>query len=175
MNTDRRIGSRRIAVAGTAYAKEKHIESKISLEDMMRTIEREIDANSGIYPYNDGRLTVDELLHRAGKSPAYLQKKAPRIRTLRHDANAWIKRVKGQIASGAPSVRREVNQRVKAVNKQIDEIRQNYHEAELQLTRVTSELTDAVRKMGELKTKNAELLQQLAGKAVVSLKPEQPK
>jgi len=175
MSVDRRVGRHRIAQEGAAYAKEKHVESKISIHEMMEKIEREIDANAGIYPYNDGKLTVDELLGRAGKSPAYLQKKTPKIKALRNDVNSWIKRVKGQIASGAPSVRREVNARVKAANKQLDDIRQNYHESELQLTRVTAELADATRKIGELERKNAELLKQLAGKTVVSLKPEQRK
>jgi hypothetical protein len=142
---------------------------------MMLQIEREIDANTGIYPYNDGKLTVDELLRRAGKSPAYLQKNTSKIKALKIDVNAWIKRVKGQAATGAPSVRREVNARVKAANQQLDDIRQHYHEAELQLTRVTAELADATRKIGELEKKNTELLKQLAGKTVVSLKPEQRK
>ncbi|MGY4608590.1 DNA repair exonuclease SbcCD ATPase subunit [Bradyrhizobium sp. USDA 4474] len=175
MSTDRHVGQRRIAQAGAAYASEKHLESKISLEEMMGKIEGEIDANDGIYPYNDGKLTVDELLRRAGKSPAYLQKKTPKIEALKNEVNAWIRRVKGQIGSGAPSVRREVNSRVKVANKQLDEIRQNYHEAELQLTRVTAELADATRKIGELEKRNTELLKQLAGKTVVSLKPEQRK
>lgn len=175
MSTDRRVGKRRIAQAGAAYAKEKHLESKISVQETMQRIELEIDANGGIYPYNDGKLTVDELLRRSGKSAAYLQKNTPKIKELRHEVNAWIKRIKGQVATGAPSVRREVNARVKVANKQIDEIRQNYHEAELQLTRVTAELADATRKIGELEKRNTELLKQLAGKNVVSLKPEQRK
>jgi hypothetical protein len=102
MSTDRRVGQRRIAQAGAAYAKEKHLESKISVQEMMQKIEGEIDANGGIYPYNDGKLTVDELLHRAGKSPAYLQKDTPKIKALKIEVNSWIKRIKGQIASGAP-------------------------------------------------------------------------
>jgi hypothetical protein len=175
MSTDRRIGNRRIAQAGTAYAKEKHLESKISLKEMMGKIEGEIDANDGIYPYNDGKLTVDELLRRTGKSPAYLQKRTPKIEALKREVNAWIKRVKGQIASGALSVRREVNSRVKVANEQLGEIRQNYHEAELQLTRVTAELADATRKIGDLEKRNTELLKQLAGRTVVSLNPEQRK
>jgi hypothetical protein len=175
MSTDRRVGQRRIAQAGAAYAKEKHLESKISLQEMMQKIEREIDANAGIYPYNDGKLTVDELLRRSGKSAAYLQKNTSKVKELKREVNAWIGRIKGQIASGAPSVRREVNSRVKAANKQLDEIRQNYHEAELQLTRVTAALADATRKIGELEKKNTELLKQLAGSTVVSLKPEQRK
>ncbi|WP_407112439.1 hypothetical protein [Bradyrhizobium sp. LMG 9283] len=175
MSTDRSIGNRRIAQAGAAYAKEKHLESKISVQEMMRKIEGEIDANGGIYPYNDGKLNADELLERSGKSAAYLQKNTPKIRALRDEVNAWIEHVRGQIATGAPSVRREVNARVKAANSQIDEIRQNYHEAELQLTRVTAELADATRKIGELEKKNTELLKQLAGKTVVPLKPEQRK
>lgn len=175
MSTDRRVGKRRIAQAGAAYAKEKHLESKISVQEMMQKIELEIDANGGLYPYNDGKLTVDELLRRSGKSAAYLQKNTPKIRELKHEVNAWIGRIKGQIASGAPSVRREVNSRVKAANQQLDDIRQAYSESELQLTRVTAELADATRKIGELEKRNTELLKQLAGKTVVPLKPEQRK
>jgi septation ring formation regulator EzrA len=175
MSTDRRVGNRRIAQAGAAYAKEKHLEGKLSLEEMMLKIEREIDANAGIYPYNDGKLTVWALLDRAGKSPAYLQKNTPKIKALKKEVNSWIERVKGRIAAGAPSVRREVNERVKVANKQIDEIRQAYSESELQLTRVTAELADATRKIGELEKKNTELLKQLAVGTVVSLKPERRK
>jgi chromosome segregation ATPase len=175
MSIDSHVGNPSIAQAGTAYAKEKHLESKISLQKMMRKIESEIDANVGIYPYNDGKLTVDELLQRARKSPAYLQKKTPKIRMLKIEVNAWIKRIRAQIASSAPSVRREVNERVKIASKQLDEIRQNYHESELQLTRLTAELADATRKIGDLEKKNTELLKQLAGNAVVPLRPEQRK
>jgi chromosome segregation ATPase len=173
MSNDRRVGNRRIAQAGTAHAKEKHLASKTSLKETMLKIEREIDANAGIYPYNDGKLTVVELLHRAGKSSAYLQKRTPKIKALKTEVNSWIKRIKGQIAAGAPSVRREVNERVKVANKQIDEIRQAYSESELQLTRVTAELADANRKISELEKKNTGLLKQLAGNVVAPIKPVQ--
>ena len=175
MSANRHTRKRRIAQAGADYARGKHLESKASLQEMMRRIELDIDANAGIYPYNDGKLTVDELLRRSCKSAAYLQKDTPKIKALKKEVNAWISRVRGQATSGAPSVRREVNERVKVTKKELDDVRQAYAESELQLTRMTAELAEATKKVGSLEKENANLLKRLAGKTVISFKPEQRK
>jgi chromosome segregation ATPase len=167
--------NRRIAHEGSNYASKKHLQSKGSLEGVMQRIEEEIDSNEGIYPYNDGKITVDELLRRAGKSPAYLQKNTPKIKALKAEVNAWIKRIKGQIASGAPSVRREVNERVKKAKKEADEVRQAYAEAELELSRTVADLAKAKQTIGELEKQNTSLLMRLAGQTVVPFDLDQQK
>jgi chromosome segregation ATPase len=159
--------NRRIALEGSNYANEKHLQSKASLEGMMQKIEEDIDDNECIYPYNKGKITVDELLRRAGKSPAYLQKNTPKIKALKLEVNAWIKRIKGQIASGAPSVRREVNERVKRSKKEAEEVRQAYAEAELELSRTLAELAKAKQTIDELEMQNTALRMRLTGQTVV--------
>lgn len=173
MRSSKRTGTTRIARAGALYADEKHRGSRTTLQELMRAIELEIDGNDGIYPYNDGKLTVDELLRRAGKSAAYLQKKIPKIEALKKEVNEWIRRVKGQAAIGAPSVRKAVNERVNAAKQELTDLRQAYSESELLLTSVTAKLAEAAKKVDRLEQENADLLKKLAGKTVVEFKPEQ--
>jgi hypothetical protein len=72
-----------IADEGRKVARNRHINSVKTVHDAMKMIEDDTQANGGIYPLNNGVISVQELLRRAGKSAGYLEKKTDRIVALK--------------------------------------------------------------------------------------------
>jgi len=96
----------------------------------MKEMETEIDSNKGVYPYNGGKISQQEVLRRASLSAAALQKNTHE--DLRNDVNAWLAVVMKKAITGAKSVRRSVMDCVDEVKTDLDRIMQQWAEAELE-------------------------------------------
>ncbi len=94
-------------------------------------IEREIEENEGIYPYNKGRVTQAELCRRAGIGMATLQGLAHKDST-RVEVNAWLARIKVRMVQGHRRVRRAVTDRAEAWKQAYHELQDGWTVAELE-------------------------------------------
>lgn len=80
------------------------------LETAMSAMERDIDANEGIYPFNGGRTSKAEVCRRAGVSKVTLQGSAHRATTSKR-IDAWLKDLRDKMLVGRTSVRKAVTLR----------------------------------------------------------------
>ena len=126
-----------------------------SLEDAMKAIELEIDANDGLYPYNGGRLNQAEVCRRAGIRNGSLQGKAHKT-TTKCMVDEWIARVTEGMAKGHRSVRSTVTQRADDWKEAHRKIAEAYHIDHLVLEKAQKRIT-------ELEEDNQTLRDQLAG------------
>ncbi|MBX9827483.1 MAG: hypothetical protein K2Y27_21125 [Xanthobacteraceae bacterium] len=138
------------------------MDSVTAVKAAMREIERDIETNGGIYPFNNGRLTLQELLRRAKKSSAYLEKKSPAIVALKRDVRAWLASATGKMIVGAKNIRREVTARVGEASDEVKAIKQAWAEAEL-------EFAEAEKTIDKLKQENASLQRRLSEGKIVPL------
>jgi len=74
--------------AATRYGEARASAVEAKVRAAMGLIEREIQANSGIYPAKGGAVTMNELARRAGISSATLV--APKHKALRASVDAWL-------------------------------------------------------------------------------------
>lgn len=137
-----------IAAAGRAVAAGRKASTEDSCKAAMAAIEKDVDTNGGVYPLNDGRVTVQEVLRRAGLSKAALEK--GHHRALKIAVTDWVALSSRKIAGGAKTIRKVVTQRVDDANDRVREIQQAWAEAEL-------EYVEAQNEMVRLKTENEAL------------------
>lgn len=141
-----------IATAGRAVAASRKANTYDRCREAMSSMERDIAENGGIYPFNDGRLTVQEVLRRAKLSKAALEKE--HHRSLKEAVSDWVAQSSRKIARGAKSIRKVVTQRVDDANDQVRQIQQAWAEAEL-------EYIDAQNEIARLTMDNAVLRREL--------------
>lgn len=117
------------------YAKKRTQAVVKKLRDAQKTIEAEIEANEGIYPYNKGRVSQAELCRRAGISPVTLSTPAHRD-TSRKMVDEWLVRIRSASITGRKSVRRAVTDRVDEWKRHHAAIAENYRIAELEMLEI---------------------------------------
>jgi hypothetical protein len=164
-----KAGGHAIAEAGRTVARERHLMSAKTLHDAMKMIEDDVQTNGGIYPLNNGVISVQELLRRAGKSAGYLEKKTVRIVALKADVTKWIDLINRKTVRGAKFIKRTVTERVDEANEEVREIRQAWTEAELEYWVTQDKLKAARATIADLQKQNASLLAQNSGTKVVAI------
>ena len=137
---------------GKREALNRKAETVKKINTAMETIEVEMDRHHGIYPYNQGRLSQQEVLRRAGLNSTLLQKETHQ--ELHRQVSQWIRRVQKKSIQGASSVRSAVTDRVDEAKSELTELRQRWSEAELKYI-------DAQETIANQKSRIAELEKQL--------------
>ncbi|KQQ11830.1 hypothetical protein ASF53_16850 [Methylobacterium sp. Leaf123] len=132
----------------------------------MREIERAYEPH-GIYPQNAGRISLQEVLRRAGLSAAALEK--PRHRELKAEVAAWVAAVTARVDRGARTIRRSVTERVDAAHDALAAYRQAAVEAELEYVEGRVEVAKLAARNAELEREVERLKAELAGRNVVRL------
>lgn len=161
--------SRRIAAAGADAARRKFEASREQIRKEMKGIEADVEKNNGLYPLNGGKITIEEILRRAGKSLAYLRKSDEHIVDLKLEVDAFLERARTRIAQGARSIRRTVNERAEEARADAERTRQAYAEAELEHQNTLKELETARIEIDQLQAQNVALLSELAEKTIVKI------
>jgi polyhydroxyalkanoate synthesis regulator phasin len=156
-----------IAAAGRKETAKRQTDSVTSIHLEMKKIDAEILANNGVYPLNEGKLNIQELLRRVEKSPAYLEKKTPRIIALKTAVTSWLTDTDQKILKGAANIRRSVTERADKANDEVDEIRQAWAEAELEHAQTFADLVAANATIAALKKQNEDLEAKLTDAKVV--------
>lgn len=122
-----------------AAAKQRTDSVVEKLRRAMATIEAEVEAHDGLYPFNKGRLTQAEVCRRAGISKVTLQGPLHKT-TTKAEVDAWVARVTAGIVKGKKNVRKAVTDRAEGWKANLEAIAQQYHECQLELASVRSEL-----------------------------------
>lgn len=135
-------------------AKERTANVVSRLRQAMKDIEKDVDENEGIYPYNKGRIDQSEVCRRAGVSKVTLQGPSHKL-TTKQEVDDWVTRQKTSAVVGARRVRRKVTERVEGWKAHHEKIANQYHLAEL-------ELVEARRRIKELENENAILRDELS-------------
>ena len=167
--------SKTIAERGREASAQKKKSTELAVVDAMREIEREIEKNNGIYPFTrDGQISIQEVLRRAGKSPAALEKpqhKSPN--GLKETVTEWVEGVNGRITGGVRTVRKIITERVNEADERLKEFKQAWTEAELEYLQAREDIAERDRTIRELKREVERLSADLAGTNVVQLhRPE---
>jgi hypothetical protein len=149
-----------IAEHGRLAAKKKREATVSRIERAKKTIAKEIARNFGVYPFVGGRLSVEEVLRRAGLDRALLAK--PRHATLRAELRTWVAQTLEGTITGHTNIRRHVTQRADEANTEIDKIRQRWAEAELEFAEQSGELSELRLKCERLEADIRELHRALA-------------
>lgn len=135
----------------------------------MRTVESEIAAHHGVYPFNGGRLSQAEICRRAGVSQITLLGVAHKT-TLKKEVDAWLKRVRLGMKQGKKSVRKAVTERADAWKASLDQIAQRYLEANLELDECKATASDLERENEEQKAEIVKLQVALSEGRVVHIR-----
>jgi uncharacterized membrane protein YccC len=154
-----------IADRGRAAAAMKIKATGDMIRQAMRLIERDIESNGGVYPYADGRVSLQEVIRRAGlRSPAVLEK--PRHEDLKAEVQAWLATVTKRVARGAKVVRRMVTERCLDADQRLRDIKQAVVELELEHV---DEIAERDKRIKALTDEVASLRRQLEGATVLRL------
>lgn len=129
------------------FSKQRSTDIVAKLRKAMSLIEKEIEEQEGLYPFNKGRLTQAEVCRRAGVSKVTLQGSQHKA-TTKVEVDEWVERVTSGIVKGKKNVRKAITDRAETWKADLKEIAQRYHESELSrsdLQRQVAELTEKVR------------------------------
>lgn len=149
-----------ISEHGRQAAKKKRDDTVSRIERAKKTIAKEIARHFGVYPNAGGRLSVEEVLRRAGLDRALLAK--PRHAALRTELRKWVTQTLDGTISGHKNVRRHVTQRADDADTELDKIRQRWAEAELEFAEQSGELSGLRLKCQRLEADIRELHRALA-------------
>jgi hypothetical protein len=149
-----------IAEHGRTAAQKKREATVSKIDRAKKTIAREIARNFGIYPHAGGRLSVEEVLRRAGLDRALLAK--PRHEVLRAELRKWVTEMVDGTITGHTNIRRHVSKRADDANTELDKIRQRWAEAELEFAERSGELSELRLKCERLEADIRELHRVLA-------------
>lgn len=124
-----------------------------SLKEAMEKIDRELEANDGIYPQNKGRLTQAEVCRRANIGDKTLQGKAHKFTTL-GEVSRWLAAKKAHSVHTVRSARRSQGEQVKALKAALLEMGTNYLADQLRAI-------DLEHRVAALESENAALRRKL--------------
>lgn len=143
-----------------AHAKARSMEITQKVRVAIAAIEKDIDENEGIYPYNKARVTKNEICRRAGINPMTLQ--APKHKdTTGALVDAFIERLNTETVTGRRSVRKTVTERADTWKLMHEQIANHYQLAKLEMTKQNLQVKQLAKRVKELEAENAELKQQL--------------
>lgn len=108
------------------------------LRKAMQTIEAEIAANHGIYPFNHGRVTQSELCRRADVKKATLQTPLHKD-TTRVEVIAWLDKLSNTLADTRDAVRERVTEVADNLASEVHRLQEALAQAEQTIERLTKE------------------------------------
>lgn len=113
------------ALAVHAHGRTDKVRKK--LNDVMKTIELEIELNKNVYPYNGGRLSLSEVCRRAGVHKVTVQGALHRD-TTKVKVEDWIKGIKTKLITGRKIVRQTVTARADDWEARYREVANKFNE-----------------------------------------------
>lgn len=143
------------------------------VREVMRVIEREIDANDGIYPHNGGAVSAAEVARRADVHVTSFH--TPKQRKFGAEVKLWVEGLKSRTPVGRVTVRKELATRVADWKRLYDGLAQSHRDTELELQQCQAELSLAQTEIETLHAENERLRKSIgsaSGKKVVPLQPK---
>jgi chromosome segregation ATPase len=123
-------------------------------------IEREIEENEGIYPFNKGRVSQAELCRKAQIGMATLQGPVHRD-TTRIEINGWLARLKTQMIHGHRRVRRTVTDRAEEWKQAFRELQDGWAVAELDFIEQTARIQELESELARMRQEIATAQEEL--------------
>lgn len=146
---------------------------KQQVRAVMKTIEREIADNNGLYPHNKGAVNLAEVARRAGIHNTTLF--SPKQREFGNEVKNWLELLKVKEVVGRGRVRREMSERVADWKRRYDGLAQSHRDTELELQQTVADGNELRVEFAKLKREYERVLNMLAvasGEKVVSLMPK---
>lgn len=133
------------------------VEAKV--REAMVTIQKEMTANSGIYPENGGAVSMNEVARRAKISETTLF--SPKQKELGKNVKAWIESLKKTEIVGRKNVQRSVFERSEDWRNKYLSLQGTHIATELDLQDSMVQLQEAQKALIELNNKYEALLDQM--------------
>lgn len=150
-----------------AHAKSRSDEVSVKLHKAMAIIERELEDNDGVYPFNKGRLSMAEVCRRAGIHKITLQGEVHRL-TSRLILKEWLNTLEKQLVKGSKTVRRRVTSKIDDWKERYADLARSYNEIyAIEIVSRDVKLEAALLKIAQLEDELLLLRAQSSDKAVV--------
>lgn len=133
---------------------------------VMKTIQKEMAGNEGIYPNNKGAVSMAEVARRAQIHPFTFHK--PRYLELGKEVKAWLETLKQGGVVGRGRVRKELGTRVQEWKKLYEDLLETHRISE-------TDLEHAQARLKEVLQENDHLRQRVAEQAALKVVPLRPK
>jgi hypothetical protein len=135
----------------------------------METIERDIEDNEGIYPFNNGRLSLAEVCRRASVHKVTLQGSTHRTTTKVVIKN-WLDSLGQLSVKGAKTVRKRVTASIDEWRDRYFTIAQKYNEMyAIHMVSLQTKLEASQARISELESENMDLRIKLSGGSVAPI------
>lgn len=125
----------KIAAAKRGAAKTAKVHKQV--DNAIRAITEEMQANGGIYPHNGGAVSMAEIARRAGINEATFYKKDNTA--LKERAALWLDTLKKKETVGRMRARKTFQQRAESWKEKYDALQNRHIITELQLQQLQSE------------------------------------
>lgn len=150
-------------------AKSRTVDFVRRIQAAKASIEADIEKGDGVYPFNGGRLSIEEFCRRAQIHVVSLHGPLHKTTTLA-DLRSWLEEVLSKTALGKKAVRRSVTERA-------DEWRQKFmaqanwvHEYHLLEAVRIAEIESAQARIRDLEAENAQLTEAASQGKVIALR-----
>jgi len=148
------------------HAKERTEQVRDKVHKAMRSIEKEIEKNDGLYPYNGGRLSQAEFCRRAGINQVTLLRRSHKKTTKVH-VDAWLRDTNNKLLTGKKVVRKAVTKRVDEWRSRYERVATEFHLFKLQAIAKEETIAQKDVRIRELEERLTHLQQELsAGKVI---------
>lgn len=147
MSEQHKLAAAQRGAARTALMEQKVVQA-------IQEIQKDMQANGGIYPHNGGAVSMAELARRADISESSFYKKEPGNLALKERASLWLDTLKKKETIGRMRVRKTFAQRADLWEKKYKALEQRHIRTELELQSLQAEAQ-------KLSDDNAVLLEQL--------------
>ncbi|KVK72160.1 hypothetical protein WS90_35310 [Burkholderia cepacia] len=125
---------------------------------VMKSIQKEMAGNEGIYPYNKGKVSMAEVARRAKIHPITFHK--PRYRDLGMEVKAWLEALKHGAIVGRGRVRKELGTRIREWKQLYEDLLEAHRVSETDLAHANAQLEEALRENEELRRRVADFTRQ---------------
>jgi hypothetical protein len=148
-----------VKVAAKLRGKARTARVEVKVREAMETIQREIKQNGGIYPRNNGAISMNEVARIANISLTTFF--SPKQKALGKTVKAWVQTLKEKEIIGRVRVRRTIQERAEDWRQKCLAMQNTFVFTELELQDTKALLEEAEKKLSTLRTENASLLRQL--------------
>lgn len=148
------------------YSRSRSDEVSAKIRKAMEAIEKDIEDNDGLYPFNNGRLSLAEVCRRASIHKVTLQG-ATHSSTTKVVVKEWLQNLDKLTIIGAKNVRKRVTATVDEWRERYLAIAQKYNEMyAINIVSMQKRLEEAQSRIADLESLNVELQIKLSAGSV---------
>ena len=139
------------------YSRSRSDDISAKIRKAMEAIERDIEDNDGLYPFNNGKLSLAEVCRRASIHKVTLQG-ATHKTTTKVAVKRWLENLDKLSVVGAKNVRKRVTASVDEWRNRYLEIARKYNEMyAIHVVSLQNKLNEAQTRISDLESENMDL------------------